>query len=119
MLDIESDQQFATVLAGEIEVDRHRVTLVSAGHFMPLVVRDGVAEFIVGPAAPPVGVAPLANLTAVTFDVPPKATLIAFTDGLIERKDDDSIDVGLQRLRDAATGQSESLASSSSDWSAH
>ena len=109
LLDIESDQQFATVLAGEIDVGRHRVTVVSAGHFMPLVVRDGVAEFVVGPAAPPVGVAPLANLTTVTFDVPPNATLIAFTDGLIERKDDESIDVGLERLRDAATGQSESL----------
>ena len=109
LLDIEFDQQFATVLAGEIDVDRHRVTLVSAGHFMPLVVRDGVADFIVGPAAPPVGVVPLANLSTVTFDVPPNATLIAFTDGLIERKDDDSIDVGLQRLRDAASGQSESL----------
>jgi len=85
------------------------VTVVSAGHFMPLVVHDGGAEFIVGSAAPPVGVEPLANLTAVTFDVPPAATLIAFTDGLIERKDDESIDVGLERLRDAATGQNESL----------
>jgi hypothetical protein len=110
LLDIEADQQFATVLAGEIDVSRHRVTVVSAGHFMPLVVRDGAAEFIVGPAAPPVGVAPLDNLTTVTFDVPPHATLIAFTDGLIERKDDESIDTGLERLRDAATGQTESLA---------
>ena len=109
LLDIETDQQFATVLAGEIDVGRHRVTVVSAGHFMPLVVRDGVAEFIVGLAAPPVGVEPLANLTTVTFDVPPHATLIAFTDGLIERKDDESIDVGLERLRAAATGQTESL----------
>jgi serine phosphatase RsbU (regulator of sigma subunit) len=109
LLDFEADQQFATVLAGEIDVAHHRVTLVSAGHFMPLVVRDGAAEFIVGPAAPPVGVAPLDNLTTVTFDVPPHGTLIAFTDGLIERKDDESIDVGLERLRDAATGQTESL----------
>jgi serine phosphatase RsbU (regulator of sigma subunit) len=109
LLEVESDQQFATVLAGEIDVGRHRVTVVSAGHFMPLVLRDDTAEFIVGPAAPPVGVAPLANLTTVTFDVPPNATLIAFTDGLIERKDDESIDVGLERLRSAATGQTEAL----------
>jgi serine phosphatase RsbU (regulator of sigma subunit) len=109
LLDIEADQQFATVLAGEIDVGRHRITLVSAGHFMPLVIRNGVAEFIVGPAAPPVGVASLDNLTTVTFDVPPHATLIAFTDGLIERKDDDSIDIGLERLRTAATGRTESL----------
>jgi serine phosphatase RsbU (regulator of sigma subunit) len=110
LLEVEADQQFATVLAGEIDVGRHRVTLVSAGHFMPLVLRDGVAEFVVGPAAPPVGVTPLANLTNITFDVPPHATLIAFTDGLIERKADDSIDVGLERLRVAATGQTQSLA---------
>jgi Stage II sporulation protein E (SpoIIE) len=76
---------------------------------MPLVVRDGAAKFIVGPAAPPIGVAPLDQLTTVTFDVPPHATLIAFTDGLIERKDDESIDSGLERLRVAATGRTESL----------
>jgi serine phosphatase RsbU (regulator of sigma subunit) len=109
LLDIEADQQFATVLAGEIDVSRHSVTVVSAGHFMPLVVRDGVADFIVGPAAPPVGVAPLIQLTSITFDVPPHATLIAFTDGLIERKNDESIDTGLERLRSAAIGQTESL----------
>jgi serine phosphatase RsbU (regulator of sigma subunit) len=109
LLDIEADQQFATVLAGEIDVARHRVTLVSAGHFMPLVVRDDGADFIVGAAAPPVGVAPLGELTAVSFDVPPNATLVAFTDGLIERKDDESIDTGLERLRTAAIGQTESL----------
>jgi hypothetical protein len=109
LLDIEVDQQFATVLAGEIDVARHRVTLVSAGHFMPLVLHEGAAHFVVGPAAPPIGVEPLQHLTAVTIDVPPNATLIAFTDGLIERKDDESIDTGLERLRSAATRQSKSL----------
>ena len=44
LLDIEADQQFATVLAGEIDVGRHSVTVVSAGHFMPLVVSDGAAD---------------------------------------------------------------------------
>jgi serine phosphatase RsbU (regulator of sigma subunit) len=38
----------------------------------------------------------------VTFDVPRGATLLAFTDGLIERRDDASIDTGLDRLRQAA-----------------
>jgi serine phosphatase RsbU (regulator of sigma subunit) len=39
----------------------------------------------------------------VTFDLPRGATLIAFTDGLIERRDDASIDTGLDRLREAAS----------------
>jgi serine phosphatase RsbU (regulator of sigma subunit) len=33
--------------------------------------------------------------------IPPAATLVAFTDGLVERRGE-SLDLGLQRLRDAA-----------------
>jgi hypothetical protein len=36
--------------------------------------------------------------------VPVKATLVAFTDGLVERRDE-VVDTGLERLRKAATAQ--------------
>jgi serine phosphatase RsbU (regulator of sigma subunit) len=43
----------ATVLCGLAEVTAHRVTLASAGHLPPLVVRDSGASFPpVKPAAP-------------------------------------------------------------------
>jgi hypothetical protein len=99
--DIERDQHFATVLAGDIDVAGRRVTLVSAGHFAPLLVSEGMTQFLDVPVEPPIGVAPISELHAVTYEVPPNSTLIAFTDGLVERRGE-SIDEGLQRLRDVA-----------------
>ena len=43
--------------------------------------------------------APWGGEVAVTIEVPEKAMLLAFTDGLVERRGE-SIDVGLARLRD-------------------
>jgi hypothetical protein len=107
--DIDRDQHFATVLAGDIDVAGRRVTLISAGHFAPLLVSDGMTQFLDVPVEPPIGVAPIAEPRAVTYEVPPNSTLIAFTDGLVERRGE-SIDEGLQRLRDAAGSESPELA---------
>jgi hypothetical protein len=104
--DIERDQHFATVLAGDIDVAGRRVTLVSAGHFGPLLVSDGMTQFLDVPVEPPIGVARISQPHAVTYEVPPNSTLIAFTDGLVERRGE-SIDEGLQRLRDAAGSESD------------
>jgi len=109
LLQVENDRQFATVLAGEIDLERNRVTVASAGHFMPLLVADGDATYIVAPVAPPIGVSTLTSVPTVTFEVPRGARLIAFTDGLIERRDDASIDTGLERLREAAATHHDGL----------
>ena len=45
----------------------------------------------------------------MTVAVPPAATLLAYTDGLVERRGE-SIDDGLARLRDAALAQDGDLA---------
>jgi serine phosphatase RsbU (regulator of sigma subunit) len=76
---------------------------------MPLVLADGHATYIVAPVAPPIGVAALTSVPTVTFDVPRGTRLIAFTDGLIERREDASIDTGLERLREAASTQTDGL----------
>jgi serine phosphatase RsbU (regulator of sigma subunit) len=101
LLDIESDHRFATVLAGEVDLAEGRVRLASAGHFLPLLLTAGEAKYVPGPVDPPVGVSTADRLTSVTVDVPPNATLVAFTDGVVERKGE-HIDVGLERLRCAA-----------------
>jgi len=98
LLDIETDRHFATLLAGDVDLAKQRVSLASAGHFLPLLVSGGTAEFITGDIEPPVGIASSPQSITASFDAPPKATLIAFTDGAIERKGED-IDVGLERLR--------------------
>lgn len=109
LLDFETDQHFATVLAGEIDLKERRIALASAGHFAPLLITDADdARFAEGGVQPPVGVAPLAPPIAASFDMPAAGTLLAFTDGVVERRGE-SIDTGLQRLRDEAAGPRRSL----------
>jgi serine phosphatase RsbU (regulator of sigma subunit) len=102
-------EYFATVLCCRIDIGRHRVTLASAGHLAPLLIdaeRDG--EFVSVEAGVPIGVAREAPYAAVTIEAAPQATLIAFTDGLVERRGE-TLDTGLARLQAAATAQTMSL----------
>jgi serine phosphatase RsbU (regulator of sigma subunit) len=99
-ISLESDGHFATVLVGMVDNDRREVTLASAGHLPALRVSDGRAEFIEVPVGLPLGVATPAY-EATTIAIGPKTTLIAYTDGLVERRSE-SLDVGMERLREAA-----------------
>lgn len=101
LLDIDVDHQFATVLIGEVDPAAGRVRAVSAGHFAPLLVTEGRAEALDCPVAPPVGVETSTPPGAGNLSVSGPATLLAFTDGLVERRDE-TIDAGLDRLRTAA-----------------
>ena len=102
LLDVDSDQQFATVLAAELDLPAGRMTVVSAGHLLPLVVTDGGAEFVSGRVDTPIGVAPSVRPTPITVDLPDSATVLFFSDGLVERVGE-LLDVGLERLRQAAS----------------
>ena len=92
---------FATVLCALIDVDSHRVTLSSAGHLAPLLLSGGGGEFVDLQAEPPIGFPHSAAFREATVTVPPKSTLVAFTDGLVERRGE-VLDEGLARLREAA-----------------
>lgn len=98
--DIVEDGHMATVVVGVAHLVTRELTLASAGHFAPLVVSEGDATYVDVASGPPLGVA------STTYDerttaLPPGATVLAFTDGLIERRGE-SVDVGLARLADAA-----------------
>lgn len=108
LVSVESDAHFATVLCGLIDVDAHTVTLANAGHLPPLLIDGGRASLIDTPVGVPVGVAHPASYQSVTVTVPARATVLAVTDGLVERRGE-SIDVGLERLRTMATAPSPSL----------
>ena len=101
LLDITVDHQFATVLLGELDPATGLVRLVSAGHFAPLLLSDGRAELLECPVAPPVGVATTAAPAVAELRVSGPATLLAFTDGAVERRGE-IIDTGLERLRSTA-----------------
>ena len=91
----------ATVLCGVVDVARHEVVLSTAGHPPPLLVAQGEADYVEVEIGPPVGVRPNAGYRATTVAVRPGSSLIAYTDGLVERRDE-SLDQGLERLRSLA-----------------
>ena len=101
LLDIGRDGHFATVLLGHVDVPGHTLTLASAGHPPLLVVSPVGAEFVAPPPGVPIGVLPGSPYTTVTVTVPPRSTLLAYTDGLVERRGE-HLDTGLERLRSAA-----------------
>jgi PAS domain S-box-containing protein len=76
------------------------VTMVNAGHPPPAVLRaDGAVEQLASTDGAPVGVE-LTEREPIAFQLGAGDLLLAFTDGLIERRDED-IDVGQQRVLDA------------------
>jgi serine phosphatase RsbU (regulator of sigma subunit) len=102
LLDVNKDGHFATVLCGSVTIDSHRLTLASAGHFSPLVVSRGKGSFVELAVGPPIGTGEAESYASTVSEIPPGGTLLAFTDGLIERRGE-VIDEGLERLREAST----------------
>ena len=76
------------------------MTLASAGHLPPLVKSNGSAELATLRTGLPVGVAGPGAYEAVVVDIPPKGTVLLYTDGLVERRGE-SLDLGIARLSDA------------------
>ncbi|MGA5088709.1 PP2C family protein-serine/threonine phosphatase [Streptomyces sp. NRRL S-1314] len=92
----------ATVVTTFIDFDRYVITYSSAGHPPPVLLhRDGRVEFLDRATDPPLDARPEPRPrpeASVAFS--PGATLVLYTDGLIERRRED-IDVGLRRLADS------------------
>ena len=104
MVETTSDGNFATVICGLLDATAGTLTVARAGHPDLLVVdRDG-AHFLDAPIGPPVGVDASLSYRSITRTLPLAATLLAYTDGLVERRRE-HIDVGLERLRVAALAQ--------------
>jgi PAS domain S-box-containing protein len=99
--------QMATLLYLVVEPDRSSVRLASAGHVPPLLVgRDGRAEFLDTAPDPPLGVFATSSHSEIEVPLEPGATLILYTDGLVEQRGA-SIDEGLEALRAAAADPGE------------
>jgi serine phosphatase RsbU (regulator of sigma subunit)/anti-sigma regulatory factor (Ser/Thr protein kinase) len=96
------ESAFATVVYAVVDPVSHLCRFTSAGHPPPLVVYpDGVARFLEGGRGVPLGTAPETTYTQDAVEMPFGATLVLYTDGLIERRGE-SIDDSLRRLREAA-----------------
>jgi anti-sigma regulatory factor (Ser/Thr protein kinase) len=75
----------------------------NAGHPPPLVFGGGESRYLEGGLSPPLGVTPEADFTEVSHELPSGATVLLYTDGLIERRAE-SIQKGLDRLLREAAG---------------
>lgn len=98
LLDFDSTQRFATVLIGELDLARQRLTLANAGHLPPLLVRQGDASYLRVPTGTPLGITGPERPDSVTVEVQRGCTMLAFTDGLVERRGE-HLEEGLERLR--------------------
>ncbi|MBB4899891.1 serine phosphatase RsbU (regulator of sigma subunit) [Streptomyces griseostramineus] len=92
----------ATAVTTFIDFDRHTITYSSAGHPPPVLLHhDGRVEFLDRATDPPLDARPDPTpRPEATTSFAPGATLVLYTDGLIERRRED-IDTGLLRLAEA------------------
>ena len=103
ILSVTDAGQIATVLCALVDLAARQVTIASAGHLTPLLIADGHREYLSSEIGLPIGAQTGSVYESTTVPAPPSATLLAFTDGLVERRGED-LDRGLARLREAATG---------------
>jgi serine phosphatase RsbU (regulator of sigma subunit) len=93
----------ATALVLLVEPATGRLTYANAGHPPPLIMGpDGVARSLKGSLSVPLGALDVAGYEEGTATLEPGATLVLYTDGLVERRDA-TLDQGLVRLVEAGT----------------
>ena len=91
----------ATIAYAVIDTAVHTLSIALAGHLPPVLAVPGRdAVFIDAPVGPPIGYnLAVTGRRGVTIDVPPGALVALYTDGLVERRDDD-LDRRLEVLRE-------------------
>jgi len=95
-------QRMATALFAMLDPATGQLRIASAGHLSPVLISGGAAELLPVVPSRMLG-APPAPAPAVEWAgvLPPGATLLLFTDGLVESRSAD-LDEGLDRLLAAA-----------------
>ncbi|MEU1074393.1 MULTISPECIES: SpoIIE family protein phosphatase [unclassified Streptomyces] len=95
--------QIATCVYAVHDPNEGRLEYASAGH-LPLLVRhaDGSVHRAADPTGPPLGTGGWVH-TSGTIALPPGATAVLYTDGLVERRGED-IDEGVAALERALSG---------------
>jgi serine phosphatase RsbU (regulator of sigma subunit) len=92
----DEDNHIATALVGMVNASTSEIALASAGHLPPLLVSPSTCRYLDLPPGPPLGMRRRSYET-VTFGFKSGETLIAFTDGLIEKREE-TIDAGMRHL---------------------
>jgi anti-sigma regulatory factor (Ser/Thr protein kinase) len=96
--------KLSTCLYAVLDPAAGTMEFVNAGHPPPLLLEPGApARFLDQTGGPPLGVQEDPSYEAQSFALEPGATLLLYTDGLVERRGE-SIDVGLARLKSSTNG---------------
>ncbi|MER5631140.1 ATP-binding SpoIIE family protein phosphatase [Streptomyces nitrosporeus] len=95
--------QIATCVYAVHDPNEGHLVYASAGH-LPILVRheDGTVHSTAEPTGPPLGTGGWDH-TSGTIALPPGSTAVLYTDGLVERRNED-IDVGVAALEHALSG---------------
>jgi sigma-B regulation protein RsbU (phosphoserine phosphatase) len=94
---------FATVVCAMSDPPYDSLAFALAGHLPPIVsVPDEPTTLATSEVGLPLGLGGTATRSSAKIELPPDATVVFYTDGLVERRGE-SIDVGLQRLREAVS----------------
>jgi phosphoserine phosphatase RsbU/P len=87
----------------EFDASARSLCYVNAGHNPPLMFTDaGVSELTVG--GPPVGLFEDSAYEATSLTVPEHGTVLMYTDGVVEARNTQDEEFGLERLVDACAG---------------
>jgi len=95
--------EMVTLLYLVYDPETGTVRFTNAGHPPALVIGNGDTRYLDGGLAPPLGVVAHWDYAEATQDLRPGATLLLYTDGLVERRTL-SIQEGLDRLVSQASG---------------
>jgi sigma-B regulation protein RsbU (phosphoserine phosphatase) len=106
--------QFVTILAGVIDIDSGEILLGNAGHNPPIVWRaaTGAVEHPALPTNIAIGLLDQFEFKIASITAQPGDKLLFFTDGIVERRNAQDDEFGIERLlavtRAAAAGPAES-----------
>jgi PAS domain S-box-containing protein len=96
LVDRELSDDFATCWLGAYEPQARVLRVANAGHMPAVLWRGGTCEFVAGHTRPPLGTG-IGGNEEVTLELEPGDVVVAFTDGLVERRSE-TLEVGLDRL---------------------
>lgn len=91
---------FVTMLCGNVDPVARCISFASAGHPAPLLISPDETRFLRIAPGPPIGFLDDPTFAVKRTTLPEGSVVVLFTDGLYERRGE-SIDVGLERLREA------------------
>jgi hypothetical protein len=80
------------------DVAAHTVRLANAGHLPLVVSSEGQSAVVPVKPGPPIGIPDGFSYEESVVTVPPRGVLIAYTDGLVERRGE-MVDAGIKRLQ--------------------